>query len=117
MLILDSVMVDNSAEKYTHGLSMISSTVEVSGSSISFSEEFAENLDVQYVEVGFFKLMLSSNLTISDETEIRNLRASNMGVVAALSLSSVYIRNGVRFLNNSALSQHGQTIFMQKVSM
>ena len=77
VFIENSFFMDNSAEKYTHGISMISSIVEVYGTSITFTEHFAENLNVMYVEVGFFQLMLNSNLTIGDDTRISNIRASN----------------------------------------
>lgn len=96
----NSLIRDNAADRYTHGLTMISSTAELFQTTVTFSEEFGPQLDVENVETGFFKLLLNSKLVLSDNTVISNLRATNQAFISAMSLSSIYIHDNVKLINN-----------------
>ena len=110
MVVEETVFQDNYANLVNHGVTMITSKLNMKNCTIFFSEGFPETLDVLSVDTGFFNLFLTSNLTIQDHTTIKNLKALNQAVLSAISQSSVYIANDVFFLDNESHSSKGQTI-------
>ena len=70
---------------------MITSNLDFVNSTITFTEGFADNLDLTMIDTGFFGLFLSSNITIRDHSRISNLQALNQAVLSAQSMSSVYV--------------------------
>ena len=112
-LVEDCTFLDNSALKTNHGITMIASTLELYNSTISFSAKFADGLNKTNVDYGFFALFLGSTITIAKNSQIRNLVALNQAVLGAFSLSSVFVSENVRFLNNKATSSLGNTISLQ----
>ena len=79
-------------------------------STVTFTDGFADNLDLSKLDCGFFNLFLASKITIGQNSEISNLVALNQAVLSAFSLSSVYVSEDVRFFNNRATSLAGRTI-------
>ena len=116
-LVEHSTFTDNSATQVNHGITMITSQIEFYNSTVSFSDGFAETLDLSKLDCGFFNLFLSSTIRIGRNTEIRNLRALNQAVLSAFSLSSVYVEDEVRFINNTAISSSGITISLQNTDL
>ena len=107
MVIEDSQFSDNSALLVNHGITMITSTLVMSNCTVFFSEGFAETLNLQQVDTGFFNLFLTSKLYIQNNTVIKNLYALNQAVLSAISQSSVYISGDVRFIDNKSKSSKG----------
>ena len=72
---------------------MISATTEIYQSMIEFSlEKQNQRRDKGYMEridTGFFSLLLSSNLTVGNDTTVLNLMALNNAFLSAASMSSV----------------------------
>ena len=75
MLIDNSTFTDNSALYVNHGLSLITAKLEIRESTISFTEGFAETLNLERLDTGFFDLFLGSTLYIKDNSVISNLKA------------------------------------------
>ena len=107
MYIESSTFTDNSALFVNHGITLITSTLEMRESNVTFTEGFAETLDLERLDTGFFNLFLASKLHIKDNTIISNLKALNQAVLSAISQSNVYISNNVKFLNNTLSSEKG----------
>ena len=110
MYIENSVFIDNYARFVNHGITLLSSLVEMRESEVRFSEGFADSLDLARLDTGFFNLFPASTVYIKDNTIFRNLRALNQAVLNAISQSNVYISNNVTFVNNTLSSEGGQTI-------
>lgn len=75
--VQSSDFTNNYAQFVNHGITMITSEIEFFNSTVSFSDGFADNLDLSKLDCGFFSLFLSSKITIGQNTEIRNLVALN----------------------------------------
>ena len=78
--ISDSSFTDNYAVIVNHGITMITSILEFVNSNVTFSDEFSDTLsdeDLKKLDTGFFSLFLQSEIYISDNTRISNLRALN----------------------------------------
>ena len=107
MLIENSTFTDNFAKFVNHGITLISSTVEMKESKVTFSEGFADSLDLSRLDTGFFNLFPASTLYINDNTVFSNLKALNQAVINAISQSDVFISNNVTFINNTLSSEGG----------
>jgi hypothetical protein len=97
--------VDNFANQVTHGLTMIASEVFVESSQIYNTEAFLDELwakNLDKVDTGFFNLYLSSQLHISNQTEIRRITAQKQSVLNAVSQSSVFTSDGVSIIDCQA---------------
>jgi hypothetical protein len=71
------------------------------------------NLVFDKLDTGFFNLYLSSEIYLSEETEIRNLRGKKQSVLSAISQSSVFTSKDVRFIDNISDSKSGFTMGLQ----
>ena len=76
-------------------------------SKVTFTEGFADSLDLSRLDTGFFNLFPASTLYINDNTVFSNLRALNQAVINAISQSDVFISNNVTFINNTLSSEGG----------
>ena len=106
-------MLDNYAQFVTHGITLIYSHLEVESTMIRFTEAGLGKLidmDMQKLDIGFFNLYLSSELHISKNTEVRSLVGQKASVLNAISQSSVYISEDVRFIDNKSISTNGFTM-------
>lgn len=56
---------------------MITSTAEVYNSTISFSPSWADSLNVEKLDCGFFSMFLGSHLELGQHSVISNMRALN----------------------------------------
>ena len=83
--------MDNAATFVNHGITMITSKTEFYNSTVTFSDGFSDSLDLTKLDCGFFSLFLSSTLILGNQTHISNLEALNQAVIAAFSLSNVYV--------------------------
>lgn len=106
----NSRFVDNKAEIVNHGITMITSNLDFVNSTVTNTEEFAQTLTskaLAKVDTGFFSLFLSSSITLRDNSVISNLKALNQAVLNAQSMSSVYVRNEVYFVDNLSTNSAG----------
>ena len=77
MYIENSIFLDNYARFVNHGITLLSSLVEMRESEVRFSEGFADSLDLARLDTGFFNLFPASTVYIKDNTIFSNLRALN----------------------------------------
>ena len=75
--IKDSIFENNSADIVNHGITMITSNLEFVNSTITFTKEFSDKLELSKLDTGFFSLFLSSKIYITDNSRISNLKALN----------------------------------------
>lgn len=85
MFIENSTFTDNFAKFVNHGITLISSKVEMRESEVTFTEGFADNLDLSRLDTGFFNLFPASELHIKDNTVFSNLKGLNQAVINAIS--------------------------------
>ena len=85
MFIENSTFTDNFAKFVNHGITLISSKVEMRESEVKFTEGFADNLDLSRLDTGFFNLFPASDLRIKDNTVFSNLKGLNQAVINAIS--------------------------------
>ena len=105
--IEDSLFLDNSAIRVSHGFTLITSKLDFFNSTVNFSQGFADTLSLKKLDTAFFSLFLGSYIQIGRNTTISNMVALNQAVLSAYSLSEVNIHSGVNFINNTALSSTG----------
>jgi hypothetical protein len=83
---------------------------------IQFTEDgliMISKLALDKLDTGFFNLYLGSELYLSSGTEVRNMRGKKMSVLSAISQSSVYTSDDVRFIDNISGSKSGYTMDFQ----
>lgn len=106
-------MVDNYAYAVTHGFTMVASDVYLEITRIKNTDEMKQkimDLRLQSVDTGYFNLYSSSELHLSNKTEVSNLWAQKQSVLSAISESSFYASNDVRITNNNAANIYGYTM-------
>ena len=109
----DSDMVDNYASTVSHGFTMVESDVFLEKTRISNSKSMIAKLlklRLAAVDTGFFNMYLSSQLFISNESEIRGLIAQKNAMLSAISQSSLYVSKNVRFIDNQSFNKEGYTL-------
>ena len=109
-------ITDNYSYQVTHGITMISSSMIVDKTQISFSSYMMERVSALFLDkldTGFFNLYLFSDLVLTQETEVRNLIATKSAVLSASALSRIHTSRDVKFVGNLAQSDDGQTLSLQ----
>ena len=107
---------DNYSYQVTHGITLISSTMVVDTTQISFSESMQDRvmqLFLDKLDTGFFNLYLFSDLVLTQGTEVRNLIAQKSAVLSASALSNIHTSHDVKFVGNTALNNDGQTLSLE----
>ena len=88
MKLSECQIFDNYSLYVTHGITLISSTLFVESTTISFSPTFLDQIiqmNLDKVDTGFFNLYLGSDLHLSQGTVVSGLTALKWSVLSAIS--------------------------------
>jgi|LauGreDrversion4_2_1035121.scaffolds.fasta_scaffold196851_1 hypothetical protein len=100
-------MIDNIAEEVNHGISMLSSKLQIRNLTINYTIDSFVRKNKFQVDSGFFMLTSRSEITIA-ASRISNCRGGNAAVLSYMGRSKVRIINGT--LIQSCFANNGPVI-------